>query len=279
MLLNLKVIHKPDTLAEAISLLKQPGTYPLYGGVALQRRASPEVTAAVDLSKLDLAQVDDSENSLRLGTMLTLEQARQACEDRAADHPKLGGLGAILKAEMPETLRHTLTLGDLLIERDPQSLTLTALLALGGIVKRIDVEMRFTMAAWLLLDQDISRYLLAQVRITRGPKRCAVAVEKVARTPADAPIVGAVAYVKVEDDGVTHHSALALCGIARTPLPQPKAASAWDDANDLDAALDQLELNPPGDHWGSREYRKEMARVVAQRALVSAYEKAQAVGQ
>ncbi len=149
MQLNLKTIHKPATLAEATSLLQQPGTYPLYGGAALQRRSNPDVTAAVDLSLLELDYVRDSDNSLRLGSMLTLEQVRQACAERADEYPKVGGLGKILEAEMPEAQRNTYTLGDLMMERNVYSPTLTALLALGGIVKRIDLEMRFTMTAWL----------------------------------------------------------------------------------------------------------------------------------
>ncbi len=274
MLLNLKTVHKPDTLAEAIALAQQPGTYPLYGGAALQRSANPNVTAGIDLSKLELDYVRDSKNSLRLGAMLTLEQARLACLERADEFPKLAGLAMVLKEEMPEAQRHTFMLGDLLMERNPQSPTLTALLALGGIIKRVDLEMRFTMAAWMLMQQEFQRWLLAQVRVTRGGTRCGVAYEKVSRTPADAPIVGAVAYVKRDDTGEHFQARLALTGAAPTPLPQPHVTRKWESSGDLGAALDALELDPPDDHWGSREYRIEMARVVARRALVRAREMA-----
>jgi CO/xanthine dehydrogenase FAD-binding subunit len=276
MLLNLKTIHKPATLAEAIALVQQPGTYPLYGGAALQRSANPDVTAGIDLNRLELDYVRDSENSLRLGSMLTLEQARQACLERADEYPKLAGLAMVLKAEMPETLRNTFAIGDLLMERNPQSPTLTALLAMGGIIKRVDLEMRFTMTAWLLMRQEFKRWLLAQVRVTRGGKRCGVAYEKVARTPADAPIVGAVAYVKFPGEGDQFQARLALMGAAPTPLPQPRVTRHWETSGDLAAALDALELDPLGDHWGSAEYRSEMARVVAKRALERAREIAEA---
>ena len=274
MLLNLKTIHTPATLDEAAALVQQPGTYPLYGGAALQRNPRPEVKAAVDLSRLGLDYVRDSENSLRLGSMLTLEQVRQACLERAAQHPRIGGIAAMLKEEMPETLRHTFTLGDLLMERDPQSPTLTLFLALGAILKRIDVDLHFTMSAWLAAEQDVARYLIAHVRITRGPQRAAVAYEKVARTPADAPIVGAVACAEAVGDSGLCRTALALCGVAPTPIPQPEVARVLDETGNLDAALDYLELDPPDDHWGSREYRAEMARVVARRALARALEEA-----
>lgn len=267
MQLNLKTLHKPETLAEAVDLLKTPGTYPLYGGAALQRNPRPEVEAAVDLSRLDLDYVRDSENSLRLGAMLTLEQVREICAERGAAHPRLGAIADMLRAELPETQRHTFTLGDLLVERNPQSPTLTLLLALGGVLKRLDVEMHLTMAAWLGLEDDVARILIGQLRVTRGPQDAVVAYEKVARTPADLPIVGAVAYGAREEDGQRPYLSLALCGVGRHPLPQPDVARVLGESGDIDAALDHLQLDPPDDHWGSAAYRAEMARVTSRRAL------------
>jgi len=272
MLYNLETIHQPDSLDEAIHFLRAPGTFPLYAA-ALQRNPRPDVQAVVDLSRLGLAYVRDSENSLRLGSMLTLEQVRAACAERGADHPKLAGLAQVLQAEAPETLRHTLTLADLLVERDPQSPTLTLLLAFEAAVKRLDLEMRFPMSSWLALDDDVWRTLIGQVRMRRGPQRAAVAYEKVARTPADAPIVGALAYVQFDERG-QRCTDLALCGVAPTPIAQPDVAHLLDEGAALDAALDALRLDPPDDHWGSREYRTEMARVVSRRALLRAQDEA-----
>lgn len=272
MQLNLKTIHKPTTLDEAVELLQTPGTFPLYGGAALQRNPRKDVEAVIDLRALDLAYVRDSENSLRLGTMLTLEQVREVCAERGAEHPKLGAIATMLKEEMPETLRNTFTLGDLLVERNPQSPTLTLLLALGAVLKRIDVQMHFTMAAWLGMGTDVARYLIGQVRITRGPQRAAVAYEKVSRTPADLPIVGAVAYVAPGDATHPSFNALALCGVAPTPVPQPNVAQVLAETGDLERALDNLVLDPPGDHWGSADYRAEMARTLSRRALQRALE-------
>jgi CO/xanthine dehydrogenase FAD-binding subunit len=266
MLTNLKTIHKPTTLEEAAALLTQPGTYPLYGGAALQKRADPNVTAAVDLSQLDLAYARDSENSLRLGAMLTLEQVRQACAERAATRPKLAGIAALLADEMPETLRNTYTLGDLLIERNPNSLTMALFLALGAILKRMDVDVHITAAAWIgMAGTDVSRYLIGQLRITRGPENAVVTFEKVSRTPADAPIVGAVVYATRGEEA--HFTTLALVGANPIPTRQPEVVRALAETGDMDQALDYLELDPPDDHLGSRAYRTEMARVVSRRAL------------
>jgi len=267
MLLNLKTIHTPATFEEAISALAQPGTYPLYGGAALQRSSSPDVQAGVDLSKLGLGYVRDSDNSLRLGSMLTLEQVRQACMERGVGHPRLAALAAILAEDWPETLRNTMTLGDLLVEREPQSMTNALLLALGVVIKRVDLNVHLTMPAWLTIPVDVSRYLVAHVRIQRGSQAVKVATEKVARTPADAPIVGAVACIEKAQAPVAHYTTLALCGVAKPPIPQPDAARTFDETGSIDAALDKLILDPPDDHWGSREYRSEMARVLTRRVL------------
>jgi CO/xanthine dehydrogenase FAD-binding subunit len=273
MLLNLSTIFRPVTIAEATALLSRPGVYPLYGGAALQKRQDPNVTAGIEMSKLELDYVRDSENSLRLGSMLTLEQARQACAERGADHPKLAGIADVLAAEMPETLRYTYTLGDLLVERNPNSLTMALFLALGVIIKRVDIDMHFTAGAWIgMVNADVSRYLISHLRVTRGPRRAAVAFEKVARTPADTPIVGAVVYTALGDDDRTSFTALALCGVAPVPVRQPEVIRVLTETSDMDRALDSLELDPPDDYLGSREYRDEMARVVSRRALERALE-------
>lgn len=276
MLLNLKTIHKPTTLEDAIKLLAEPGTYPLYGGAALQRASNPAVEAAVNLEQLKLDFVSESDNALLLGSMLSLEEARKACLERAEKYPNMGTLAAILAAEMPEAQRNTMTIGDLLVERDPQSLTLTLFLALGVVLQRIDVAMHLTTAAWLMAEGDVSRYLISDIRVVYGAAQSAIITEKVARTPADAPIVGAVAYVEV-DGGKPRYSTLALCGVAPMPIRQPEVERILNETGDVEAALNHLELDPPDDHWGSREYRTEMARVLSRRAITAAIEKASIV--
>ncbi len=265
MLLNLKTIHKPATEAEALTLLQQAGCFPLYGGVALQRHPRPDVEAAVDLSRLGLDRAAERGDALHLGSMMTLERARQTCLERGEAHPLLGGLARALKEDLPETLRNTFTLGDLLVERDPQSVTLTLLLALDARIAVAGAGEALSVAEWLASGDAAWRALVTHVSLPRGPVLAAVAFEKVARTPADAPIVGAVAVAWA--DGEARHTGLALCGVGPWPLAQPQAARIFDQTGDVDAALDALALDPPDDHWGSREYRAEMARVLARRAL------------
>ena len=273
MLHDVKTIHKPISLDEAIELLRRDGTYPIYGGAALQRNPPPDLEALVDVSKLGLDGVYEDKNGLRLGARLTLERVRELCAKRA-EYPKLRALAELLQEEMPETLRNAFTLGDLLIERDPQSMVLTLLVSLGTVLTRLDLKMRLTVGAWLSLQQDVARFLLEGIRITHGPQNAIVTYEKVSRTPADAPIVGAVAYVSPCTQGPSCFVSLALCGVAPMPIAQPNVAQALAETGDLETALDNLVLDPPDDHWGSREYRAEMARVLARRVLQRALSQA-----
>src|SRR5258707_3391613 len=122
MLINLRTIHKPESLEEAAELLKRPGVYPLYGaGASLVRSGSNEIAEAVDLSPVVAGEnaVDDS-GDLYLSPASTLEQI--ASDLDRVDSATGGGLSNIIKSEVPETLRNALTLGDLFMEHDPTSL-------------------------------------------------------------------------------------------------------------------------------------------------------------
>ena len=70
-----------------------------------------------------------------------------------------------------------------------------------------------------------------------------------ARTPADAPIVAAVARRTPDQQTL-----LALCGVAQTPV--------LVDPDDVADSID-----PPGDFRGSAEYRRAMALTLTQRVL------------
>jgi CO/xanthine dehydrogenase FAD-binding subunit len=124
-----------------------------------------------------------------------------------------------------------------------------------------------------------TRVLLTGVRLRRPPARSAAAFEVVGRSPKDKPIVCAAAYVHVEE-GLPKEVRVAVGGADAKPARLLKAEHRLKGqllgpkriVEALDAALE--ELNPQGDFRGSAEYRLEMARVLARRALESAWERA-----
>ena len=99
----------------------------------------------------------------------------------------------------------------------------------------------------------------------------------VARSPADPPIVAAVAVVDWAD-GVVRVARLALTGVWRSPVGLAESAgmligSRLDDEQIRDVALAvQRETSPPDNFLGSADYRREMAAVLARRALKACHE-------
>jgi carbon-monoxide dehydrogenase medium subunit len=95
---------------------------------------------------------------------------------------------------------------------------------------------------------------------------------RVARTPADEPIVSAVAVVDVQG-GVVQQARVALTGAWPEPARLAKAparlAGGPLDAERIQAVADGVaeEVDPRGDFLGSAEYRRAMASVTTRRAL------------
>lgn len=95
---------------------------------------------------------------------------------------------------------------------------------------------------------------------------------KVARTPADEPIVAAVAAVRL-NDGVVEEARVALTGAwpeaARlAEAPGSLVGGPLDEGGIQEvAAAVEKEVAPKGDYLGSEEYRRAMAGVLTRRAL------------
>ena len=97
---------------------------------------------------------------------------------------------------------------------------------------------------------------------------------RVARTPADEPIVAVVAVVAVEADNLTVRQArIALTGVWPKSVRLAEAASYLAgrslDETSRQAVVEgvEKEIAPKGDFLGSEEYRRAMAGVLTHRAL------------
>lgn len=232
----IKVYHRAASIEDALRLQARPGikTALLPGYDALVDETVDEV---VDLQAVPLKNISLS------GSVLTLEGLvlLQTLVDRG-DLPDW--LRQLAREEEPSTLRNMRTLASVIIDASPESVLLAALLVCDAevTVQRVDGTSDLPLVDFLAARGDGFPVAL------RLGLDGAVAVAKVGRTPADKPIVAAVAR-----RGADGHVRLALCGAAATPiLVSPDA---------LDS------LDPIGDFRGSSSYRKQMAAVLSQRAL------------
>ncbi len=251
--------HKPETVEEALKLLRRTSvkTVPLAGGTSLVPEAAPDVQAVVDLSALGLSYV----KGLSIGATTTLQTIVDHAELRAYADGML--TAAILDAASRQT-REGATLAGSIVSAAGNSPLFTALLALGAslLVRtgRSPREEEVQLAYWT----PQPRALILQVTLPALDGATHATYEKVARTPADLPIVCVAARATV-DQGELRAIRLALGGVGEKPIVIVQPAGSIEELAQLAIAA----VTPTDDYFASADYRREMIGVLTKRTLSS----------
>lgn len=243
---QLKAYHRPASVEEALGLLSRPNVHTavIGGGTQAVPRLAETVDEVIDLQHVGLADISLTGSGLTLGAMVRLQTL---VDDERL--PEL--LREAARREGPNTLRHAATVGGLIVGASPESELLAALLVCQAIVRVQNSQGTHNIPlADLLADVPaaLGGGLVTSVSLTPNGRTAAT---RVARTPADSPIVAAVA--RLADDNQLH---LALCGVAPTPV--------LVDPDTIEAAL-----TPPDDFRGSAEYRRQMALTLSRRVIAA----------
>ncbi|MFQ5409451.1 MAG: FAD binding domain-containing protein [Anaerolineales bacterium] len=239
----IRAVHRPDNLDAAVQLLARPDvhTAALAGGTSIVPQTEAGIEELVDLQAVGLDAISRTTGGLAIGATVRVQSLVE--DERVPDV-----LRAVARQEGPNTFRNVGTVGGAVVAADWQSVMLAALLALQAEVniRNAAGERRLQLSEFLSEPRGaLDRGVLTEIAIQTGGT---MAVDQVARTPADTPIVGAVAR-RTENGAVL----LALSGVAVTPmLVDPDQVA---------------QLDPPGDFRGSGEYRREMAVVLSRRVL------------
>lgn len=232
----IETYHRPATLEQAISLFKIEGTTVLGGGTSLVAAGGPSVV--VDLQDLGLDAISLDADRLAIGAMVRL---RDFVESDLV--PQM--LRELARREAPNTIRNAATIGGTVATADPESELVAGLLVYEAIVTITGAEGETTVG----LDDYLAtrpRGIITGVSVTTGGE---AAADRTGRTPADRPIVMAVAR------RANGRILLALTGVASTPLlVDPAAISA---------------LEPPSDFRGSTEYRRHLAGILGARTIAA----------
>lgn len=225
--------HRPATLADALALL--PNGRILAGGTVVNTSGGDPVDV-IDLQALGLDAITASGDRVSLGAMARLQQV--------ADDPRVPPLLADLaRRELPSTLRTIATVGGTAATDDWESGFVASLLVHDAHLVTVGTDGTRTTA---LAEGLAPGRIITAVTVATGGT---TAAERTARTPADTPIVSAVA--RKAPDGTVR---LALTGVADRPvLVDPSNPTAG--------------LTPPSDFRGSGEYRLHVAATVARRVL------------
>lgn len=241
---QLKAYHRPATVAEALQLLSRPGvnTTVIGGGtVVVPRLAEIEADEVVDLQHVGLTQLRIADNALTLGAMVRVQTL--------VDDTRLPSLlrEAAHRAG-PNTLRSAATIGGAVVGAESESELLAALLVFEALVhvQTVTGAAAIPLAQlWADLPAALDNGLVTSITMQMTGR---TASARVARTPADSPIVAAVARHTGE------HVLLALCGVADTPIL-------------VDPAHLEAMIHPPDDFRGSSTYRRQMAITLSRRVI------------
>lgn len=238
--------HRPKTLDEALTLLKQPNRMPLGGGTLLSRPTGDPVEV-VDLQSLGLDSITKNGNNLQVGATATLQQLLESEHCPSA-------LKAALKLEAPLNLRNAATVAGTLVSCDGRSPFATVMLALDVKldIRTSDDESRVSSIGEFLPLRH--RGLITSITL---PLNVQLAFDYVSRTPADKPIV--CTALARWNSGRTR---LALGGYGKNPL----LAMDGTESEGVEAAARNA-FHEAADDYASAEYRMEVAATLAKRCM------------
>jgi aerobic carbon-monoxide dehydrogenase medium subunit len=252
---------RPQSLAEAFELARQPGAKVLAGGQSLipalnMRLASPELL--VDITGLPLRDISLEQGVLRIGALVTHSRIEKS--EEIARHAPL--LAEAVKHVAHPAIRNRGTLGGSIALADPAAEYPACMVALDAtiVVAGKDGER-------LVKAGDFFRGLF---EVDLRPGELVTAVEcpaqlkdqrsvflELARRHGDYAIIGLAAYKGKSTRFV-------FCGAGSTPVLARQASSAPD----LQTAVSSLgkDLDPPADLYHSAATKLHLAKVLLERA-------------
>lgn len=280
--------HAPRTLDEALGLLADFGddAKPLAGGQSLVptmnfRLAQPAVL--VDLNGIDeLFYMQEDESGLRCGAM-----TRQRSVERSAVAQRIAPL---LHEAMPHIahaqIRNRGTIGGSLAHADPAA-------ELPALALAMDAHMfvrSVTDARWIAArDFFVGLFatamqpeeMLVEVVFPALPARSGWAFDEVARQHGNYAMCGAAAVVSLTEEGAVRNAKLVFLSVGEGPVEAIQAVALLDGERPTAAAIRAaaeaaatLDIDPFGDIHAGSEFRRHLARVVSERVLTRAIERA-----
>lgn len=279
--------HAPATLSEAVALLSRfgEGAKVLSGGQSLLPLLKLRLGYAehvVDIGRIPgLEYVKEEGGMLRIGGR-TRESALEQSELVRTRYPILHDTVRVIADPL---VRNLATVGGNLAHGDPGNDHPATMLALGAQVvavgsggeRVIPIEKLFAGLFTTALAPD---EILTEIRIPAPPARSGGAYVKLERKVGDYATAAAAAQVTLGATGVFDVVRLALTNVGPTPMRSIEAEDSLTGKRPSDALIAEAARqaadasSPTADRRGSVEYKREMARVMAVRALKKALERA-----
>ena len=272
--------HAPRTLAEATGLLGSLENVKVLAGgqslVPMMNFRYVIVDHLVDLAQVEgLRGVTVADGTLRIGAM-TCQRDLEFSADIETHCPLMrAALGHIGHRQT----RNRGTIGGSLVHADPAAELPAVCAAYDATIEiasaRGTRDVRFAdFAAGFMATAVEPDEIVTAIKLPLWPAGHGDGFHEFARRRGDFAIAGAAVLVEVTN-GVVKRAAIALCGIATTPvrLSEGEAALAGkklDAAAIKAAAVTARALEPISDIHAGADYRRHLAEVLTRRALTDA---------
>jgi len=278
----------PSTLADALRLLDQnrEGAKVLSGGqslLPLLKLRLGQVEMLVDIGKVPgLDYIREEGDTLRIGGR-TREVELERSELLRSRYPALSDTASVIADPL---VRNLATIGGNLAHGDPANDHPATMMALGARVvatgpkgqREIAIDEFFQGLFSTALEPS---EILTEIRIPAPPPRSGGAYVKLERKVGDFATAAAAVQLTLGAGGAVERAGIALTNAGPTPLRARDAekyllGKKLDEKTLAEAArLAASAARPSADRRGSVEYKREMARVLAARALEKAARRAE----
>jgi carbon-monoxide dehydrogenase medium subunit len=275
--------HRPETVDEAVELLAEHGDEAkvLAGGQSLVpllalRLSRPE--HLIDIGKLgELEWIDIHDGGVAIGALARHSDVEHS-ELIARRAPLVGGAMPFIGHH---AIRNQGTACGSLAHADPAAeLPAVAVAVDAELVLRSARQERIVPAADFFLGYLSSAIaedeLLTEVRLPAWPDGTGWSVQEMSRRHGDFALVGLVMVLGLDGSGKMAHPAIALLGAGSVPVRARGAEklllgeTPGDEVFAAAASAVSQDIDPPGDIHASANYRRHVAGVLTQRALVEA---------
>lgn len=280
--------HAPDTLDDAIGLLAELGedAKVLSGGMSLLpllKLRLGEASDLIDIGRIpDLAYVREADGFVEIGGATT----ETALEEAGLVRDRLPILHDTAIVIADPLVRNRATVGGNLAHGDPANDHPATMLAVRAEVeatgpdgtRTIAIDDFFRGLFWTALEPG---EILTAIRIPAPPPRSGGAYLKMERKVGDYATAAVAAQLTVAEDGTVERAGIALTNAGSTPVRAEEAEGLLvgetpDEATIDEAARKAAGAGSPSADWrGSVEYKRNVARVLAGRAIRRAIERAE----
>ena len=279
--------HRPSSLNEAIGLLKHHGAQAkvLSGGMSLLPTLKLRLGSfahLVDINRIPgLDGIKEEGGFLHIGAM-TRQSALERSELIRTKYPILADAVPLIADPL---VRNRGTVGGNVANGDPANDEPAIMIALGATLvargpkgeRTIPANKFYTDLYTTALAPD---EILTEIRIPVPPAKSGGAYQKLKRKTGDYAAAAVAVQLTLDAKGAVASCGIALTNAGPTPLEAAEAAKflvgKTPDAKTIEEAakLAAAKSNPSADHRGSVEYKRDMARVLAGRALHTAVQRA-----